>query len=255
MKQAPRSALLHAQLQQRILVMDGAMGTMIQELKLTEADFRGERFIDHPSDVKGNNELLTLTQPVALKNIHMAYLRAGSDIIETNTFTANRVSQSDYGTEDFSYEINVQAARLARQAADEITAEDPTKPRFVAGAVGPTTRAASLSPNVNDPGFRNITFDELVEDYSEGIRALIEGGADIILIETIFDVLNAKAAIYAALSVFEELDTEYPIMISAPSQMLQVDCCQAKLLKHFGPLFAMPNPYPLALTARSALTN
>ncbi len=214
MKQAPRSALLHAQLQQRILVMDGAMGTMIQELKLTEADFRGERFIDHPSDVKGNNELLTLTQPVALKNIHMAYLRAGSDIIETNTFTANRVSQSDYGTEDFSYEINVQAARLARQAADEITAEDPTKPRFVAGAVGPTTRAASLSPNVNDPGFRNITFDELVEDYSEGIRALIEGGADIILIETIFDVLNAKAAIYAALSVFEELDTEYPIMIS-----------------------------------------
>ena len=214
MKQSPRSALLHAQLQQRILVMDGAMGTMIQELKLTEADFRGERFIDHPSDVKGNNELLTLTQPEALKNIHMAYLRAGSDIIETNTFTANRVSQADYGTEEFSYEINVQAARLARQAADEITAEDPTKPRFVAGAVGPTTRAASLSPNVNDPGFRNITFDELVEDYSEGIRALIEGGADIILIETIFDVLNAKAAIYAALSVFEELDTEYPIMIS-----------------------------------------
>ena len=149
MKQSPRSALLHAQLQQRILVMDGAMGTMIQELKLTEADFRGERFIDHPSDVKGNNELLTLTQPAALKNIHMAYLRAGSDIIETNTFTANRVSQSDYGTEEFSYEINVQAARLARQAADEITAEDPTKPRFVAGAVGPTTRAASLSPKSN----------------------------------------------------------------------------------------------------------
>ncbi|MDP4639839.1 MAG: methionine synthase [Pseudomonadales bacterium] len=214
MKQAPRSALLHAQLKARILVMDGAMGTMIQELKLTEADFRGARFVDHPADVKGNNELLALTQPVALKDIHMQYLRAGSDIIETNTFTANRVSQADYGMADLSYEINLAAARLCRQAADEITAENPDRPRFVAGAVGPTTRAASLSPDVNDPGFRNITFDELVADYSEGIRALIEGGVDIILIETIFDVLNAKAAIYAALSVFEELDTEYPIMIS-----------------------------------------
>jgi 5-methyltetrahydrofolate--homocysteine methyltransferase len=214
MKQAPRTALLEHELKNRILVMDGAMGTMIQELKLSEADFRGERFIDHPSDLKGNNELLVLSQPVALKDIHLQYLRAGSDIIETNTFTANRVSQGDYGTEALSYEINYEAARLCRQACDEITAENPERPRFVAGAVGPTTRAASLSPNVNDPGFRSITFDELVEDYSEGIRALIAGGADIILIETIFDVLNSKAAIYAALSVFEELDTEYPIMIS-----------------------------------------
>ena len=214
MKQAPRSALLKAQLQHRILVMDGAMGTMIQALQLTEADFRGDRFVDHPTDLKGNNELLVLTQPKALQNIHLAYLRAGSDIIETNTFTANRISQSDYGTEALSYEINLQAARLARQAADAVTLENPAKPRFVAGAVGPTTRAASLSPNVNDPGFRNITFDELVEDYSEGIRGLIEGGADIILLETIFDVLNAKAAIFAALTVFEDLDTEYPIMLS-----------------------------------------
>lgn len=188
------------------------MGTMIQELKLTEEDYRGERFKDFHRDVKGNNELLALTQREALKNIHLRYLEAGSDIIETNTFTANRVSQADYDMQDLSYEINVEAAKLAREAADEVSTAE--KPRFVAGAVGPTTRAASLSPDVNDPGFRNITFDELVEDYSEAIRGLIEGGADIILIETIFDVLNAKAAVYAALEVFEALDTEYPIMIS-----------------------------------------
>jgi 5-methyltetrahydrofolate--homocysteine methyltransferase len=199
-------------LQSRILVMDGAMGTMIQELKLTEEDYRGERFKDFHRDVKGNNELLALTQREALKKIHLRYLEAGSDIIETNTFTANRVSQADYDMQDLSYEINVEAASLARDAADEVST--PDKPRFVAGAVGPTTRAASLSPDVNDPGFRNITFDELVDDYSEAIRGLIEGGADIILIETIFDVLNAKAAIYAALEVFEDLETEYPIMIS-----------------------------------------
>lgn len=212
MKLSPRYQQLTDLLQSRILVMDGAMGTMIQELKFSEEDYRGERFKNFHRDVKGNNELLALTQRVALKDIHMAYLKAGSDIIETNTFTANRVSQSDYDMQDLSYEINREAARLAREAADEIETDD--KPRFVAGAVGPTTRAASLSPDVNDPGYRSITFDELVEDYSEAIRGLIDGGSDIILIETIFDVLNSKAAIYAALSVFDELGEKYPIMIS-----------------------------------------
>ncbi len=212
MKQSSKYQLFKEHLSQRILVMDGAMGTMIQDLKLTESDFRGSRFVDHPTDLKGNNELLALTMPVALKDIHLKYLRSGSDIIETNTFTANRVSQADYDLEDYAREINFKAARLARQAADEVAT--PDKPRFVAGAVGPTARAASLSPDVNDPGYRSVTFDDLVEDYSEAITALIEGGVDIILIETVFDVLNSKAAIYAALSVFESLDTEYPIMIS-----------------------------------------
>ncbi len=214
MKPSSRNNLFRQSLESRILVMDGAMGTLIQGLGLGEADYRGDRFNDHPSDLKGNNELLALTQPQAIRDIHLKYLRAGSDIIETNTFTANRVSQADYGTEDATREINREAARIAREAADLVEAEDSSRPRFVAGAVGPTTRAASLSPDVNDPGFRNITFDELVTDYSDAIHGLIEGGADIILIETIFDVLNAKAAIFAALSVFEEIGEEYPIMIS-----------------------------------------
>ncbi|XOV88408.1 MAG: methionine synthase [Pseudomonadota bacterium] len=214
MKPSNRNSLFRQCLENRILVMDGAMGTLIQGLGLSEADYRGDRFADHPTDLKGNNELLALTQPQAIRDIHLKYLRAGSDIIETNTFTANRVSQADYGTEDYTREINREAARLARSAADLVEAENPDQPRFVAGAIGPTTRAASLSPDVNDPGFRNITFDELVSDYSDAILGLIEGGADIILIETIFDVLNAKAAIFAALSVFEEIGEEYPIMIS-----------------------------------------
>lgn len=213
MKSNTRSERFKQELTQRILVMDGAMGTLIQGLGLTEQDYRGERFADHPGDLKGNNELLALTQPEALKSIHLKYLRAGSDIIETNTFTANAVSQSDYGTEAVTLEINREAARIAREAADEVESEDG-KPRFVAGAIGPTTRAASLSPDVNDPGFRNVTFDELVTDYSDCVRGLMDGGVDIILIETIFDVLNAKAAIYATLSVFEERDMELPIMIS-----------------------------------------
>ena len=187
------------------------MGTEIQAHKLTESDYRGSRFTDHASSLGGNNELLVLTQPDVICDIHRGYLAAGADIIETNTFTANRVSQSDYGTQDLVHEINCAAAQLARQAADEF---EDDKPRFVAGAIGPTTRSASLSPDVNDPGFRNITFDELVEDYSEGIRGLIDGGSDIILIETIFDVLNAKAAIFAALSTIETHSLDLPIMVS-----------------------------------------
>jgi 5-methyltetrahydrofolate--homocysteine methyltransferase len=212
MASGDKSSLLRDTLTKRILVMDGAMGTMIQDLKLTDADYHGERFADHGSTLGGNNEILVLTRPDAIADIHRHYLAAGSDIIETNTFTANRVSQADYATEHLVYEINREAARLARLAADEY--EQPDKPRFVAGAIGPTTRAASLSPDVNDPGFRAVTFDDLVEDYDEGLRGLIDGGIDIILIETIFDVLNAKAAIYAALSILEQRGIDIPIMVS-----------------------------------------
>jgi 5-methyltetrahydrofolate--homocysteine methyltransferase len=199
---------------ERILVLDGAMGTMIQRHKLTEADYRGKRFKDWPSDVKGNNDLLVLTQPDIIRSIHLAYLEAGADLIETDTFNAQRVSMADYGMEDLSYEINVAAARLAREACDAWTAKMPEKPRFVIGSIGPTNRTASLSPDVNNPGFRNITFDELVVVYSEQTRGLIEGGADAILIETIFDTLNAKAAGFAVLQVFEETGVELPLMLS-----------------------------------------
>lgn len=207
-----RTEKLIETLNQRILVMDGAMGTSIQELGLSEEDFRGKRFVEYDGTLKGNNELLTLTQPDAIRQIHRDYLVAGSDIIETNTFTANGVSQADYGTESLVYELNRESARLCREAADEIETDD--KPRWVAGAIGPTTRSASLSPDVNDPGFRNITYDDLVADYSLCIEGLIAGGADIILIETIFDVLNSKAAITAARNVFREQGVQLPVMIS-----------------------------------------
>ena len=207
-----KSALLRERLEEHILVMDGAMGTQIQTLNLTETDFRGERFNHHPSNLNGNNELLCLTRPDIITEIHRAYLTSGSDIIETNTFTANRVSQADFGTQDLVYELNYNAANLARQAADEF--EQTDKPRFVAGAIGPTTRSASLSPDVNDPGFRNITFDDLVDDYGEALQGLIDGGIDIILIETIFDVLNARAAIYSTLSILEERSLDLPVMVS-----------------------------------------
>ncbi|MBL6691922.1 MAG: homocysteine S-methyltransferase family protein, partial [Pseudomonadales bacterium] len=201
-------------LNERILVMDGAMGTAIQDLGLTEEDYRGDRFTNHDGTLKGNNELLTLTRPDVIRDIHLDYLRAGSDILETNTFTANTVSQSDYGTEALVYELNRESASLCRDAIDQFLREDSSRPRFVAGAVGPTTRSASLSPDVNDPGFRKITFDDLVTDYGRCVEGLIDGGADIILIETIFDVLNSKAATYAARKVFRERGVDLPIMIS-----------------------------------------
>ncbi len=201
-------------LDERILFLDGAMGTMIQRHKLEESDYRGERFADWPSDLKGNNDLLSLTQPQIIRDIHTQYLQAGADIIETNTFNATRIAMSDYGMEDLTYEINVASTRLAREAADAMTAQTAEKPRFVAGVLGPTNRTASISPDVNDPAFRNVTFDALVEAYTESTRALIEGGADIILIETIFDTLNAKAAVFAVDQLFEETGTRLPIMIS-----------------------------------------
>ncbi len=201
-------------LRERILFLDGAMGTMIQRHKLGEADYRGERFADWPSDLKGNNDLLTLTQPQIIADIHRQYLDAGADILETNTFNATRVAMADYGMEDLSFEINVAAAQLARAVADDVTATDTSKPRFVAGVLGPTNRTASISPDVNDPGFRNIHFDELVEAYIESTRGLVEGGADIILIETIFDTLNAKAAVFAVEQFFADSGSRLPVMIS-----------------------------------------
>lgn len=207
-----RISQLYAALKQRILLLDGAMGTMIQRHKLDEAGYRGERFADWPSDLKGNNDLLAITQPDIIRRIHEDYLNAGADILETNTFNATRVAMADYDMQDLSYEINVAATRLARQAADSIATDD--KPRYVAGVLGPTNRTCSISPDVNDPSFRNITFAELSAAYAESTRGLIEGGADIILIETIFDTLNAKAAIFAVKQVFAEEAIELPIMIS-----------------------------------------
>lgn len=198
----------------RILILDGAMGTMIQRYKLDEAGYRGERFKDHGSDLKGDNDLLVLSQPQIIREIHDAYFEAGADIAETNTFNATSISQADYGLEDLAYEINVEAAKIARESADAWTEKTPDKPRFVTGAIGPTNRTASLSPDVNNPGFRNITFDELVEAYSEQTRGLIDGGADLILIETVFDTLNAKAAGFAVEQVFDEMGVELPIMLS-----------------------------------------
>jgi len=202
------------QLSQRILFLDGAMGTMIQSYKLSEKDYRGERFANWPTDLKGNNDLLSLTQPDIIKAIHRAYLDAGSDIIETNTFNATRVAMADYRMEDLAYEINLASARIAKQATTEVNALTPDKPRFVAGVLGPTNRTSSMSPDVNDPGFRNITFDDLVLTYSEATEGLIAGGADIILIETVFDTLNAKAAIFAVTKTFDKLGHKLPVMIS-----------------------------------------
>jgi 5-methyltetrahydrofolate--homocysteine methyltransferase len=202
-------------LQERILIIDGAMGTMIQRHKLQEADYRGERFKDWHTDVKGNNDLLSITQPDIIIGIHKQYLEAGADIIETNTFSSTVIAQADYDMQSIAYEMNVASAQCARKAADEYTAKDPAKPRFVAGAIGPLNKTLSLSPDVNNPGYRAVTFDEVAAAYTEQIKGLIEGGADILLIETIFDTLNAKAAIYAAKKFFRENKlAELPIMIS-----------------------------------------
>ncbi len=209
-----RIELLHAALKQRILVLDGAMGTMIQQYKLQEADYRGERFSDFSQDQKGNNDLLSLTQPHIISEIHQTYLEAGADILETNTFNSTRLSLSDYRLEELAFELNKTSAELAREAADKYTNMLPDKPRWVAGVLGPTSRTASISPDVNDPSARNVDFDTLVTNYIEASRGLIEGGVDIILIETVFDTLNAKAAVFAVKKVFDELGFELPIMIS-----------------------------------------
>ena len=206
--------LIYKILEKRILVLDGAMGTMIQDYKFSESDYRGSRFKDHKCSVKGNNDLLSLTQPKAIETIHEKYLEVGADIIETNTFSSTSIGMADYSMESLVSEINFESARIAKQAALKYSKKNPEKPRFVAGSIGPTNRTASMSPDVNDPGFRAVTFDELVEAYSEQINALIDGGVDILLIETIFDTLNAKAALFAVDSVLEERSISVPIMIS-----------------------------------------
>jgi 5-methyltetrahydrofolate--homocysteine methyltransferase len=199
---------------ERILVIDGAFGTMIQGYSLDEAAYRGERFKDWHRDVKGNNDLINITQPHIVEAIHNAYLEAGADIIETNTFSSTTIAQADYGMEAIAAELNLEGARAARRAADAWTAKTPDKPRFVAGAIGPTNRTASLSPDVNRPGFRNVSFDELRLAYKEEVKALIDGGVDMILVETIFDTLNAKAALFAVDEVFGEMGVTLPVMIS-----------------------------------------
>lgn len=205
---------LHDILKERILVLDGAMGTMIQRYELTEEDFRKGWFEDHPKSLKGNNDLLSLTRPDIIREIHRAYFEAGADIAETNTFSGTTVAQADYDLEFAVYDINYHSAKIARAVADEFTAREPEKPRFVAGSIGPTNRTASISPDVNDPGFRAISFDDLVLAYKQQTNALIDGGVDLLLVETVFDTLNAKAALFAIDEVYEERQLILPIMVS-----------------------------------------
>ena len=201
-------------IKERILVLDGAMGTMLQRNKFEEEDFRGERFKDFPHPLKGNNDLLSITQPEAVKAVHRLYFEAGADIVETNTFSGTTIGMADYHMEDLVYELNYQSAKIAREVADEFTAKNPEQPRFVAGSIGPTNRTASMSPDVNDPGFRAVTFDDLRIAYKQQVEALIDGGSDVLLVETIFDTLNAKAALFAIEEVKEERNIDIPIMVS-----------------------------------------
>src|SRR5690242_6839718 len=210
---SPKRTALLAAARERILVLDGAMGTMIQGLLYDEAAFRGKRFADFHRDVRGNNDLLILTQPKAIEDIHVEYLRAGADIVATNTFSSTSIAQTDYDLSGFAYELNLEGARLARAAAERVTQGDG-KPRFVAGAIGPTNRTASISPDVSNPGFRAVTFDDLRAAYGEQIKGLVDGGADLLLVETIFDTLNAKAALYAIAEITEQRGIDVPVMIS-----------------------------------------
>ncbi|WP_290478311.1 MULTISPECIES: homocysteine S-methyltransferase family protein [unclassified Leeuwenhoekiella] len=205
---------LYKALKERILVLDGAMGTMLQRYKFTEEDFRGERFKDWPSPVQGNNDMLSITQPEAISAVHAKYFAAGADIVETNTFSGTTIAMADYGMQDFVYELNFESAKIAKKVALEFTEKEPEKPRFVAGAMGPTNKTASMSPDVNDPGYRAISFDELRIAYKQQAEALLDGGVDILLVETIFDTLNAKAALFAIEEVKEERNIEIPVMVS-----------------------------------------
>ncbi len=205
---------IHSALEKRILVLDGAMGTMIQQHPLEEADFRSTRFNDHPCPLKGNNDLLSLTQPEIIKSIHRAYFDAGADIVETNTFSSTSIGMADYQMESLAYELNFESAKIAKEVAEEYRDKTPDQPRYVAGSIGPTNRTASMSPDVNDPGFRAVTFDELVTAYKEQVEGLIDGGADLLLVETIFDTLNAKAALFAIEEIRAKKSTSTPIMIS-----------------------------------------
>ena len=205
---------IRKEIQKRILVLDGAMGTMLQQYNFTEEDFRGERFKDYPTPLKGNNDLLSLTQPEAIAEIHAKYFEAGADIVETNTFSGTSIAMADYQMEDLAYELNYESAKIAKKVAEEYTKKNPDKPRFVAGSIGPTNKTASLSPDVNRPEFRAITFEELRIAYKEQVEALIDGGVDLLLVETIFDTLNAKAALFAIEEVKEERGIDIPVMVS-----------------------------------------
>jgi 5-methyltetrahydrofolate--homocysteine methyltransferase len=205
---------IYKEIEKRILVLDGAMGTMLQAYKFTEEDFRGERFKEYPTSLKGNNDLLSITQPAAIKEVHAKYFAAGADIIETNTFSGTTIAMADYQMEDLVYELNYESAKIAREVADEFTAKEPHKPRFVAGSIGPTNRTASMSPDVNDPGYRAVTFNELRIAYKLQVEALLDGGSDLLLVETVFDTLNAKAALFAIEEVKEERKIDVPIMLS-----------------------------------------
>jgi len=205
---------IHDELRKRILVLDGAMGTMLQRYKFTEEDFRGEQFKDWSSPVQGNNDMLSITQPEAIAEVHANYFEAGADIVETNTFSGTTIAMADYGMEDYVYELNYESAKIAKKVAQEFTEKEPEKPRFVAGAMGPTNKTASMSPDVNDPGFRAISFDELRTAYKQQAKALLDGGVDLLLVETIFDTLNAKAALFAIEEIKEERNIEIPVMVS-----------------------------------------
>ena len=205
---------LYDVIKERILVLDGAMGTMIQAYNLKEEDFRGERFKNYSSSLKGNNDLLSITQPQIISEIHKKYLDSGADILETNTFSSNSISMADYNMEDLVYELNFKSAKIVKKLTDEYSIKDPSKPRFVAGSIGPTNKTASMSPDVSDPGFRAITFDELVISYTEQIKGLVDGGVDILLLETIFDTLNAKAALFAIDTYMENNNLDIPLMVS-----------------------------------------
>lgn len=205
---------IHDELRKRILVLDGAMGTMLQRYKFTEEDFRGEKFKDWSSPVQGNNDMLSITQPEAIAEVHAKYFEAGADIVETNTFSGTTIAMADYGMENYVYELNYESAKIAKKVAQEFTEKEPEKPRFVAGAMGPTNKTASMSPDVNDPGFRAISFDELRTAYKQQAEALLDGGVDLLLVETIFDTLNAKAALFAIEEIKEERNIEIPVMVS-----------------------------------------
>tara|TARA_B100000767_G_C19778667_1_gene544532 strand:+ start:13375 stop:14379 length:1005 start_codon:yes stop_codon:yes gene_type:complete len=206
--------LIEETLSKKILVLDGAMGTMLQDYKFSEEDFRGDRFGDHRCSLKGNNDLLSLTQPEAIKTVHRKYFEVGADIIETNTFSSTSIGMGDYQMEEWVYEMNYESAKLAREVADVFTKKTPDKPRFVAGSIGPTNRTASMSPDVNDPGYRAVTFDELVISYTEQVKGLVAGGSDVLLVETIFDTLNAKAALFAIDALKEKNNWNIPVMVS-----------------------------------------
>jgi len=248
---SPKRTALLAAARERILVLDGAMGTMIQGLEYDEAAFRGERFRDFHRDLRGNNDLLILTQPKAIEDIHAHYLRAGADIVATNTFSSTSIAQADYDLSGIAYEMNLEGAKLARSAATRVSAEDG-KPRFVAGAIGPTNRTASISPDVSSPGFRAVTFDDLRKAYGEQINGLLDGGADFLLVETIFDTLNAKAALYAIAEIAEARGIDVPVMISGTITDNPAGCCRGNCPRLSGIRSATPGPSPSASTARSA---